>query len=123
MAEARGRKGLLCRIARRCCPPAPAVAGLTAGGGGGSGEVQITWAPSSDPAVAWYRLYRGITSGGPYDHAYLVAPTSNPVLGGAVGVLELGAAERRYYRVSALRTDGREGPVSAEVSGAPVGVP
>lgn len=122
MAEARERKGLVCRIVRRCCPSAPAIAGLTAGEGGGSGEIQITWTPSTDPAVAWYRLYRGVTAGGPYDYAYLVPPTPNPALG-AVGVLELGAAERRYYRVSALRADGREGPISSEASGAPIGVP
>ena len=123
MAELRERKGFLCRIVRRCCPPAPAVAGLTAGEGGGSGEVQVTWTPAIDPAVAWYRLYRGAVAGGPYDHTYLVPPAPNPALGGAVGVLELGVAERRYYRVSALRADGREGPVSSEVSGAPIGVP
>lgn len=122
MAEPRERKGFLCRLVRRCCPPAPALTGLTAGEGGGSGEIQITWAPSADPAVAWYRLYRGVAAGGPYDHAYLVPPVPNPALG-AVGVLELAAAERRYYRVSALRADGREGPISGEVSGAPIGVP
>jgi hypothetical protein len=122
MAEPRGWRGFVCRIVRSCCPAPPAVAGLTAGEGGGSGEIQITWTPSADPAVAWYRLYRGVTPGGPYDHAYLVAPTPNPALG-AVGVLELGAAERRYYRVSAVGANGREGPISPEVSGAPVGVP
>lgn len=113
---------LVCRIVRSCCPPPSAVVGLTAGEGGGSGEIQITWTSAADPAVAWYRLYRGNAAGGPYDHAYLVAPTPNPALGGAIGVLELGAAERRYYRVSAIWTSGREGPVSAEVSGAPIGV-
>ncbi len=113
----------MCRLVRPCCAPPAAVAGLAAGEGGGSGEVQVSWTPSTDPAVAWYRLYRGTAAGGPYDHAYLVATTPDPALGGAVGVLELGVAERRYYRVSALRADGREGPVSPEVTGAPIGVP
>jgi hypothetical protein len=122
MAEVQGWRGLVCRIVRQCCPPVPEVTALTAGEGGGSGEIQITWTPAADPAVAWYRLSRGLTPGGPYDYAYLVPPTPNPALG-AVGVLELGAAERRYYRVSALRADGREGPVSSEASGAPIGVP
>jgi hypothetical protein len=38
-------------------------------------------------------------------------------------LLELGVSVRRYYRVSAVTVDGREGPISDEVSGAPVGVP
>jgi hypothetical protein len=116
-------RGFLCRIVRSCCPPPAAVAGLTAGEGGGSGEIQITWTPAADPDVAWYRLYRGTAPGGPYDHATLVAATPDPAFGGAAGVLELGAAERRYYRVSAIAANGREGPVSAEVTGAPIGVP
>lgn len=116
-------RGLICRLVRRCCRPPAAVTGLTAGEGGGSGEVQITWTPSPNPPVAWYRLYRSRVAGGPYDHAYLVANAPSPAVGGGVGVLELGVAERRYYRVSAVRADGREGPISAEVSGAPVGVP
>lgn len=122
MAELRGWRGFVCRIVQSCCPVPPAVTGLAASEGGGSGEIQVTWIPSTDPAVAWYRLYRGITSGGPYDHASLVSPAPNPALGGAVGVLELGAAERRYYRVGAVGANGREGPISAEVSGAPIGV-
>lgn len=120
--EPRGLRGLICRLVRGCCAPPPAVSGLAAGEGAGSGEVQITWNPLPSPPVAWYRLYRSRTAGGPYDHAYLVANAPSVELGGAVGVLELGVAERRYYRVSAVRADGREGPISAEVSGAPVGV-
>lgn len=84
----------MCRIVRQCCPPVSAVTGLTAREGGGSGEIQVTWTPSADPAVAWYRLYRGVIPDGPYEHSYLVPTTPNPVLG-AVGVLDLGAAERR----------------------------
>lgn len=124
MREERVSKRFWCRLIRSCCPEPPAaVAGLSAGEGGGSGEVQIVWTPSPDPRVDWYRLYRSEAAGGPYDHAYLVADAPNPILAGQHGVLELGVAVRRYYRVSAVTSDGREGPVSAEVSGAPVGVP
>jgi hypothetical protein len=73
--------------------------------------------------VEWYRLYRSEVAGGPYDHAYLVANAPSPLLPGLHGVLEIGVAARRYYRVSAVTGDGREGPISAEVSGAPEGVP
>jgi hypothetical protein len=124
MAGQRVRKGFWCRWIHSCCPPAPAaVGGVTAGPAGGSGEVQVTWSPHPDPDVAWYRVYRSETTGGPYDHAYLVADAPSPLVGGLYGILELGVTARRYYLVSALTADGREGPTSAEVSGAPVGVP
>jgi hypothetical protein len=99
------------------------VTGATAGPGGGSGEVQIVWSPHPDPRVAWYRLYRAERSGGLYDHAYLVPNAPSPVLPGQYGVLEIGVAVRRCYRVSAVTADGRKGPISDETSGAPVGLP
>jgi hypothetical protein len=116
--------GVWCRLVRRCVPKPPAaVTGVAAGPAGGSGEVQITWNPHPEPRVAWYRVYRADRSGGPYDHAYLVVDAESPDLPGQHGVLEIGVSVRRYYRVSAVTADGREGPISAEVTGAPVGVP
>ena len=123
MSELRGWRRFWCWPFRPCCPPPPApVAGLTAGPAGGSGEVQVVWSAHPDPRVAWYRVYRAEQPGGPYDHAYLVPDAPSPVLPGQYGVLELGVAVRRYYRVSAVTAGGREGPISDEVSGAPVGV-
>ena len=124
MTRERGLKRLWRRLFRSCCPPPPAgVTGLSAGPSAGSGEVQVTWTPHPDSRVEWYRLYRSELAGGPYDHAYLVENAPSPVLPGLYGVLEIGVAVRRYYRVSAVTDDGREGPISAEASGAPVGVP
>src|SRR5262245_11430846 len=41
-----------------CCPPPPRVTGVTAGPGGGSGEVAVTWDPLPASAhVAFYRVY------------------------------------------------------------------
>ncbi len=90
-------------------PPSPPT-GLEAVPG--DARVSLTWRPSSEPDVAGYRVYRALTSGGPYAP---VAETS------ATSYLDLGVGNGAtvYYVVTAL--DARfESGHSAEVAATPV---
>lgn len=104
-----------------CCRPPAAPAGVTASGGGGSGETIVTWLPGP-PSVARYRVYR--QKG---DHQLVAVGV---VLPGALGILlpgrvglvdapdywpwptgEDGDADRTY-RVTAVSHRGLESALS-----------
>lgn len=85
------------------------VSGLSAGAGGGSGEVSLTWNPT--PGAAQYRVYRSSsmgTSGSLVGSSTSTNYTDTP---GAVA----------YYQVSAVSGGGLEGERSVQVCGAPPG--
>jgi hypothetical protein len=91
-------------------PQAPGqVMNLTAGPGGGSGEVSLQW--DSVPGAASYRVYRSSTMGTSGALIATVNGTSYTDVPGATA----------YYQVSAVSSGGLEGPRSVEACGAPVG--
>lgn len=91
-------------------PAAPgAVTGVSAGPGGGSGEVSVTWNPVA--GAAQYRIYRSSSAG-----------TSGSLVGTASGTSYVdtpGAVA--YYQVAAVSGGGLEGARSSQVCGAPTG--
>lgn len=91
-------------------PAAPAaVTGVSAGPGGGSGEVSVTWNPVA--GAAQYRIYRSSSAG-----------TSGSLVGTASGTSYVdtpGAVA--YYQVAAVSGGGLEGSRSTQVCGAPTG--
>ena len=109
---------------RRCCPPPPAVRGLNAAPGGGSGEVIVTWPPLPAPAgVRFYRVYRRKAAGLWSLLAIVTDETLGLLAPGRLGVVDTpdgwpwpsGAdpEAERCYAVSAVSTNGLEGPMSA----------
>ncbi len=91
-------------------PSAPnQVTGVSAGPGGGSGEVSLGWNPV--PGAAQYRIYRSSSSGMSGSLVGTVSGTSYVDTPGAVA----------YYQVSAVSGGGLEGPRSVQVCGAPIG--
>lgn len=108
----------------RCCPPPPAPTGLGATYGGGSGEVMVTWDPLPASAkVAFYRVYMAKGPGRWWNLAVVAPSTLGDLMPGKIGIVDapdywpwptIGSAAR-CYRISAVSTDGLEGPMSAEV--------
>jgi hypothetical protein len=90
--------------------PPGQVTGLSAGPGGGSGEVSLTWNPVAN-AVA-YRIYRSSSMGTSGNLIATVNTTS---------YLDVPGSGSWYYRVSAVNSAGLEGPRSDEECGAPTG--
>lgn len=123
--------GLL-RFLRRlcCCAPPSAPTGVSATGGGGSGEVQVTWDPLPPSAnVAFYRVYRS-KSNATYWHLAVVLPSAAGMLvPGKVGIVDApdywpwptgdDGTGTRCYTVTAVSTSGLEGAMSAEACGNP----
>jgi fibronectin type 3 domain-containing protein len=72
--------------------------------------VHLTWTPSTSSVIG-YRVYRGVTKGGPYEN-HTVGPvptqTFDDVTTGSGGVTY-------YYVVTALSSDGTESAYSNEV--------
>lgn len=102
----------------RCCPVPAAPSGVTAGPGGGSGEVSIQWdAPAS--GISSWRVYRQAGLG-QYDVLGQVTSEASvmyPV--GRIGFVDITAGGERTYRVSAVSTHGLEGAMSTAVTGTP----
>ena len=86
------------------------VTGLSAGPGGGSGEVSLTWNPVSG-AVS-YRIYRSSTMG---TSGSLIATVNT------TSYVDMPGGGAWYYQVSAVSSAGLEGQRSAEACGAAVG--
>jgi len=119
-----------------CVPPTgtsgapPAPSGITAGPGGGSGEVILTWDPlPSVVGVASYHVYERRFAG----QYWLLAVVTGEALGtlapGRLGVVDapdvwpwptggVGIGPRCYV-VSAVSTEGLEGAMSGQVCGSP----
>jgi hypothetical protein len=88
--------------------PPGQVTGLSAGPGGGSGEVSLSW--NAVPGATSYRIYRSSTSGVSGSLIATETDTDYTDVPGAPA----------YYQVSAVNAGG-EGPRSAEACGAPIG--
>lgn len=100
--------------------PAPGqVVGLRAVNGGGSGEVTLTWAQNPESDIAYYIVYRALTPGGGLTRVGTF--TRQQVTGFPVAPFVDSEAQVAYYRVRAVDTAGRQGPLSVEVCGASVG--
>jgi hypothetical protein len=118
----------------RCCPPPPKVTGLTAQPGGGSGEVVVTWDPLPASAhVAFYRVYERKGTG-LYWHLAVVTPAAlGALVAGRIGVVDAAdywpwpsagvAPGPRCFAVTAISTNGLEGPMSDDVCGSAPGGP
>ena len=114
----------------RCCPPPPMVTGVTAGSGGGSGEVTVLWDPLPAGAhVASYRVYERKGTGTYWLLAVVTDAALGAIVPGKIGIddapdywpwptIGTGAGPRCYV-VTAVSTNGLEGPFSAEACGSP----
>ena len=116
----------------RCCPPPPRVTGVTAGPGGGSGEITVTWDPLPATAqVAFYRVYERKGTGLWWQLAVVTDAALGAIVPGRLGVVDAfdlwpwpsggTGAPPRCYAVSAVSTRGLEGEMSIEVCGSPIG--
>ena len=116
----------------RCCPPPAQVQGVTAGPGGGSGEVTVTWDPlPATESVAFYRVYERKGDGTYWHLAVVTADALGVLMPGRLGIVDAPdywpwptggtAPGPRCYLVTAVSTRGLEGPFSAEACGSPVG--
>jgi hypothetical protein len=116
----------------RCCPPPPRVTGVTAGPGGGSGEVTVTWDPLPASAhVAFYRVYERKGTGLWWHLAVVTDDALGDIVPGRLGLVDAfdlwpwpsggTGPPPRCYAISAVSTRGLEGPMSIEVCGAPLG--
>lgn len=113
----------------RCCPPPPAPVDVTAGPGGGSGEVMITWPPLPASAeVAQYRVYQQKVPGTWWLVAIVTDEAFGQLSAGRLGLVDApdyypwpsgGTPDPRTYAVSAVSRRGLEGPMSAPVSASP----
>lgn len=81
------------------------------------GEVELAWTAPADTDLAGYRVYRSLTSGGPYE---MVAEVAAP----GTGYVDMWATggEPNYYTVTGVDVWGNEGPGSAEASATPANV-
>lgn len=109
---------------------APQVTGVTARGGGGSGEIAVRW-PAVDGATG-YRVHRADTPDGPFTVTgdidlmtgqTTLAPDATNLWSSSPGQLEYvevvtNGASARYFRVGAYNAAG-EGPLSDVECGAP----
>ncbi|MDR1900403.1 MAG: hypothetical protein LBQ55_10375 [Treponema sp.] len=91
----------------------PVPANLNASASGFT-AIQLTWNTVSE--AVGYNLYVSSASGGPY--TILASPGSSPYLHD-----NLEPGQTRYYRISALRANGRESPQSASRSGTTQALP
>ena len=116
----------------RCCPPPPRVTGVSAGPGGGSGEVVVTWDPLPASAqVAFYRVYERKSAGLWWHLAVVTDAALGAIIPGRLGLVDAfdylpwpsggTGPPPRCYAVSAVSTRGLEGAMSVEVCGSPVG--
>jgi hypothetical protein len=112
----------------RCCRPPPAVQGLSAGSGGGSGEVVVTWDPLPAAAkVAFYRVYERKGTGTFWLLAIVTDAALDALEPGRLGIVDAAdywpwptiGVPQRCYVVTAVSTRGLEGPMSAEICGSP----
>jgi hypothetical protein len=117
---------------RRCCPPPPKVTGVSAGPGGGSGEVVVSWDPLPASAeVACYRVYERKGLGTYWQLAIVTIDALGAITPGRLGIVDAFdfwpwpsggvAAGPRCYAVTAVSTHGLEGPMSDEACGTPIG--
>lgn len=88
--------------------PAPAVVTAT---NREDGSVDIAWVPVTDPAVAGHKVYRGITSGGPYGPL-----TPAPLAPSVMSYNDRTAlpSETYYYVVTTVDTSGAESVYSSQ---------
>jgi hypothetical protein len=114
-----------------CCPSPPAVTGVEAQTGAGSGEVFVAWSPLA--AAASYRVYRRAAQGVWRPLAAVTPAATDPGFPGKVVLLDFAgtfpgggsgggdedAAGVRHYVVAAVSAAGAEGPWSAQVSAGP----
>lgn len=101
-----------------CCPAPAAPSGVTAGPGGGSGEVSIYWDVPASGVASW-RVYRAAGLG-QYDVLGQVTSEGSVMYPpGRIGYVDISAGSERTYRVSAVGTNGLEGSMSAAVTGSP----
>lgn len=108
----------------KCCPPPPAVSGVTAVSAGGSGEAQVTWDPlPSAQKVTHYRVHLQRGTG----TRFHLADVTNDALGmlepGRLGLIDApdywpwptnGVGDSRCYVITAVG-NGLEGAPSAPV--------
>ena len=115
-----------------CCQPPSQVANVTAGPGGGSGEVMVTWDPLPPAeSVAFYRVYERKGDGTYWHLAIVTSDALGHLEPGRVGLVDAAdlwpwpsggtAPGPRCYVVTAVSSHGLEGAFSAEVCGSPVG--
>jgi len=111
--------------------PPPAPTGLTAGAGGGSGEVVVTWDPLPAMAdVAFYRVYEVKQPGQLWHLAVVTDDALGTLEPGRLGVVDAPdfwpwplvgpAGPQRCYLVTAVSAGGLEGAMSSQVCGSPV---
>jgi hypothetical protein len=112
----------------RCCPPPPAVTGLAAQPGGGSGEVVVTWDPlPASTDVAFYRVYERKGAGTWWQLAIVDDAALDVLIPGKVGLVDASdywpwptiGTTTRCYVVTAVSRRGLEGPMPAEVCAPP----
>jgi hypothetical protein len=113
-----------------CCTAPPAPSGLTASGGGGSGEVTVTWQPLPTPGkIGFYRVYRVKGDGALY-HLAVVLPSAVGLLeSGRLGVVDApdywpwptgdDGTGQRCYVVTAVSQRGLKGAMSAQACAMP----
>lgn len=113
-----------------CCTPPPAPSGLTANGGGGSGEVTVTWNPvPSGAAVAFYRVYRVKGDGILYHLAAVLPSALGQLEPGRLGIIDApdywpwptgdDGTGQRCYAVTTVSKRGLEGAMSGHACATP----
>ncbi|NCD16340.1 MAG: hypothetical protein EOL91_03320 [Actinobacteria bacterium] len=116
-------------LSKRCrCVPPPAPTGLAAAGGGGSSEVMVTWDPVAG-SVQSYRVYRRKVAGSWWLLAVVTPDAVGLLVPGKLGIVDApdywpwpsgaDASAERCYAVSAIASDGLEGPMSVVACGTP----
>lgn len=112
------------------CKPPPAPSGLTANGGGGSGEVTVTWIPiATGAAVAFYRVYRVKGDGILYHLAVVLPSAVGQLEPGRLGIVDAPdywpwptgdeGTNQRCYAVTTISKRGLEGAMSGHVCATP----
>lgn len=92
-------------------PPPGQITGVEATLGGGSGEIAVSWQPATEPDVALYNIYYSESPGGTKSllEAFDAAA--------AQPFIDFGRSQSvglDCYQVSAVDTEGNEGPRSVE---------